>query len=103
MCVVALSAISAPAILERGAQLRVEPDRLVEIGDGAGVVALDEIGAAATAESTRILRIEPDRFVEIRRLWNVTFCDSRSKPCFIFKAQSADACEGRGAYSRRAR
>src|SRR5262249_17321084 len=44
---------------------RVEPDRLVEGGDGALELALVQIGKAATAVGSAIVRIELDRFVKI--------------------------------------
>ena len=45
--------------------MRVEPDRLVVIGDGAVVLAFGSVGVAAVAEGCGVVRIEPDRLVVV--------------------------------------
>src|ERR1700683_2179107 len=45
--------------------LRVEPDRLTEVGDGAIVLALGGVRVAAVVIGQRIFWIEPDRLVAI--------------------------------------
>jgi hypothetical protein len=62
---VALTLAAAPATGEGVGIPRVEPDRLVEIGDRPVVLAPGAIGGAAVAEGLSKLRVEPDGLVEV--------------------------------------
>ena len=59
---------------ERAGVGRIEPDRGVEIGDGAVEVVLRQLHAAAFGESARVVGIELDRFGEfVERAGEVAF------------------------------
>ncbi len=63
----ALGAIRHGAVVDRQRVTRIEPDRLIEILDGALVVALLVVGVAAAVVDRRcVLRIELDRLIEVR-------------------------------------
>ena len=54
-----------PRLLKARGVLRVELDRLIEVGDGAVGVALHAVGHAAVVEGHRHAGIELDRLVEV--------------------------------------
>ena len=60
-----LAAPGEAAVGVGGGVFRIEPDRLVEVGDGAVVVALVALGDAAVGVGDGVFRIEPDRLVEV--------------------------------------
>ena len=55
-----------PAVEIGRAEVGIEPDRLIVVGDGAIVVALGVMGGGAAHEARRAPRIEPDRLIEAR-------------------------------------
>jgi hypothetical protein len=57
--------IGRAAAVKRCCGFRIEPDRLVEIGNGTIEVALAIEGGAAVVEGIGVFRIAPDRLIEI--------------------------------------
>src|SRR4029077_18804430 len=49
----------------REGEIRVEPDCLVEVPDGAVVLALVSIGGAPAVEGDRVIRVELDRLIVV--------------------------------------
>jgi hypothetical protein len=62
----AFGIIGVAAVVERIGVVRIKPDRLIIILDGAVVFAFGLIGDAAVIERIDVVRIKPDCLVEIR-------------------------------------
>ena len=57
--------IGVAAVDIGGGEFRIEPHRLVEIGDGAVEIAPLAIGEPAAVRGQRVARIEPDRLAQV--------------------------------------
>jgi len=57
--------ICEPAAVEFGGVIRVEPDGLVVVLNGAVELALGSVGEAPAVEGSGVIRVEPDGLVEV--------------------------------------